>query len=182
MSSTTKELLKSRTYIPSRKFRGQARYFKKVRRSAEQFSLTPYEGYWWDTWCYHADWPGWGNLKWSYRLEHIKALVTVFQAIAKARDQFTTPFQCWIQLSFANAGEDGTFLHTPNPNPKGVKFPYQPDGVDWEDNRLLPIFQDLLPEYNLRLGLISWIDNHDPTRDTRHFVVYSPDIGTPLQK
>jgi hypothetical protein len=175
------ELLQSQHEAPRRKFRGRARYFRRVRRQARNFSLIPEEGQWWDVWHYHSDWTGWGNINWSIRLEHIKALAEVFRSIAKAHDAFPTPFQCWIFISGRDAGEDATYLHTPNGN--GTEFPVRLNEVDWSDERLLPVFEDLIPEYTLRVGRSSLFDEYaEPPRDTSSFFIYSPEIGIPLQK
>jgi hypothetical protein len=174
------ELLQSSYKVRRKKFRGQSRYFRKVLRTAKNFSLTPTAEDWWDNWHYHADWPGWGNVKWSYRLGHFKALAKVFDTIAKARDLFPAPFQCWILISGRSAGEDSVFLHTPNAN--GTSFPFQPKGVYWNDDRLLPVFTALLPEYDLRIGHVRRFDKDAwPARYTSTFFIYSPEVGIMLE-
>lgn len=74
---------------PRRRFRGKKRYFRRVSRDASTFRIEPGQGEWWDLWHYHADWPGWGNIRWRYRREHIRALAAVFEHIARSADRFT---------------------------------------------------------------------------------------------
>lgn len=175
------ELLNAQHRAPRRKFRGKARYFRRVNRNARNFSLTLGPDFWWDFWHYHADWPGWGNRRWTYRLVHIEALATVFRTIASAKDDFSVPFQCWIQILGRDAGEDNICIHSPNAN--GTKFPYMPEGVDWDDDRLMPLFRALLPEYTLRIGHSRRFDEYaEPPRTTSSFYIYSPEIGMPLEK
>lgn len=51
---------------------------------------------------------------------------------------------------------DATYLHTPNPN--GSSFPIQPEGLDWDDDRLPPVFKDLISEHSLRIGHLRQFD------------------------
>lgn len=57
---------------PRRKFRGKKRNFRKMIREAGDFEL--HKSPWWNCWHYHADWEGWGNLRWTYRREGLRAL------------------------------------------------------------------------------------------------------------
>jgi hypothetical protein len=101
---------------PRRAFREQRRYFRRVHRLAAAWSPVIEPAAWWQAWHYHADWPGWGNRRHRWRREHLRALCRVFRTIVDARDRFATPFQAWIQLDHDDAGQDATFLHTPNPH------------------------------------------------------------------
>ena len=161
---------------PTRKFRGKRRYFRQVAARAAAFSLSPGPDSWWDLWHYHADWPGWGGLRWSYRRQHLAALAVVFATIARASARFATPFQSWLVLSTC-AGGDATFLHTPNPNRDD--FPFAPEGFAWEplrDAELLALFPAGLA---LRVGRpLATTDREDVDRG---FLVYSPDVGAPLE-
>ncbi len=173
------ELFQSRHKAPRKKFRGKARYFRKITRSAREFSLAPGVGPYCDFWHYHADWPGWGNISWSIRFAHIKALAEVFCTIDKSRNFISKPFQCWILIVGRDAGEDATFLHTPNAN--GTIFPFIPEMVDWHDDRLLPVFKDLLPDYTLRIGHVRSLDEEEGMAYSSFFI-YSPEVGVPLEE
>lgn len=134
---------------PKKRLRGKGRYFRKVQRTAAQFEIHCPPGTWWDFWHYHADWPGWGNLSWMHRLEHIRALCTVFRKIAFASEQFEGAFQTWIMLDGDDAGQDATYLHTPNPN--GETFPLRLTDVQPGDAHLRKVFDQLLPEFRLHV-------------------------------
>ncbi|HET9955562.1 MAG TPA: hypothetical protein VFQ61_13705 [Polyangiaceae bacterium] len=175
-------LIATRTCGPRRRFRGKKRYFRRVLRDAASFQLEHADGGWWNLWHYHADWFGWGNKRWRYRREHLRALALVFLRICKDAAEFTGPFQTWIYLSGRDAGEDATYLHTPNSNHS--PFPMVPHGdVDWDCEPLLPLFRDLLPELPLRIGMCRVFDGYaEPPRVTTSFFIYSPGVGVPLEQ
>lgn len=111
----------------------------------------------------------------------MRALVAVFRGIAGDAAQFRTPFQLWIFLSGRDAGEDATYVHSPNANQ--TPFPIDPPGsVDWEHRKLLPIFAELLPNVPLRVGHSRLFDEYaEPPRIVSSFFIYSPHIGVPLE-
>jgi hypothetical protein len=114
-------------------------------------------------------------------LEHIRALAEAFQGIARDASQFRGPFQMWIYLSGRDAGEDATYVHTPNDN--RTPFPMDlPGTIDWEHRTLLPIFCELLPNLPLRVGESRVFDEYaEPPRLVSSFFIYSPHIGVPLE-
>lgn len=175
-------LTDTRSAGPRRRFRGKKRHFRRVRSDANSFEIEPGPGEWWDLWHYHADWPGWGNLSWRYRREHIRALATVFNRIARSADKFTTPFQAWIYLSGSDAGQDATYLHTPNEN--NTPFPTELTGeVTWGHQPLLPFFTTLLPHLPLRIAEVRAFEEFaEPPRILSNFFIYSPEIGVPLER
>ena len=122
-----------------------------MQRNAESFELEVGAASWWDHWHYHADWPGWGNLRWRYRRAHLRALCAVFEKIADARDRFPVKFQTWILLDGEDAGQDATFLHTPNAN--GTPFPFVPPDIEWGTSSPINDFvKSLLPNLGLHFG------------------------------
>lgn len=110
----------SRAHAPRKKLRGKERFFRKVKRDAEDFRVPADPGDWRDFWHYHADWDGYGNLGWSYRRRFVAALATGFRAIATTRQSLGAPYQVWILLDGDDAGQDATFFHTPNPQPRWI--------------------------------------------------------------
>lgn len=166
---------------PRRRFRGKKRYFRRVIREAKSFRIKPGHGQWWDLWHYHADWPGWGNIRWRYRREHIRALAAVFEHIARSADRFTTPFQTWIFLCGSDAGQDATYLHTPNENQ--TPFPIGlADEMTWGHQALQPFFTALLPHLPLRIGESCVFDEFaELPRVVSSFFIYSPAVGVPLE-
>jgi len=186
---------------PQRKFRGQAKYFRQVLRHAEAFRVDVDPQCWWDFWHYHADWEGWGNLGWRYRLEHLRALAVVFRRVLEASPSIPVPVQAWISLDLDDARDDAVFIHSPNPN--RPDFPFYPDAparealkglsgegarattasCTWGVGTLDATFAALLPERRLRVGRCSWPGENDdcvPCVRTA-YVVYSPDAGVPLE-
>ena len=154
---------------PRGKLRGGRRYFRRVAREAVFGPVLPGADSWWNLWHHHADWKGWGNIRWRYRTEHIRALCTVYRSILDLSESFHTPFQAWIALDEADAGQDATFLHTPNPH---TPFPIMFD-VKWGPSRLEPLFRSLLPGLDLQLGTIGSGPN-------RLHIVWAAELGLPI--
>lgn len=164
---------------PRRAFRGKRRYFRKVREEAENYRCDPEEGYWWDYSHYHADSPGWGNRGWRYRREHVRALCTVFQRNADARDRFSDDFQTWILLHTDDDGQDATYLHSRNPN--GSLFPLALERVSWGVPELEDFLQPILPGLELRVGAVTTFDKYrDPPAMTTTYFIYALGVGIPL--
>lgn len=186
---------------PRRKFRGKRKYFRRVLRDAEAFRVDLDPPFWWDFWHYHADWRGWGNLGWKYRLEHLRALTIVFRKVLEASPSIPVPFQTWIYLYPADAGQDGVYIHTPNPN--RANFPFNLNAAAreaqerlsgdaaradsatciWADAALDETWAALLPGLRLRVARCSWPGEDDdgaPCVETDYYV-YSPDAGVPLE-
>lgn len=166
---------------PRHKLRGKRRYFERVQHDAEAFVMSPKPQDWWDVWHYHADWPGWGNLGWRHRRPHLLALCKVFQRIGDARAQFSTPFQAWMLIDGDDAGQDATYLHTPNPN--GTEFPIVLAGVEWGTSALQPMMESLLPGFELEVGwgrFANTVDEPEPAWRTAHYV-YARGVGVPLR-
>src|SRR5689334_7583427 len=165
---------------PRRRLRGKRRYFARVQRDAEAFTISPGAQEWWDTWHYHADWPGWGNLGWRHRRPHLVALCTVFRKICDARAEFSTPFQTWIFIAGEDAGQDATYLHTPNAN--GTAFPIMLADAEWGTSALQPVMESLLPGFELEIGWtrIANGDEEGPAWSTGHWVC-ARGLGEPLR-
>ena len=135
---------------PRKKFRGKRAYFRRVLATAESFQLRVTPDAWWDRWHYHADWPGYGNLGWKYRKQHLEALFMVFNHCAKAMKSYPHPFQLWFSLSGRDAGEDAVYLHTRNPNNPPV--PLITEDVSWGRPDVEAVFEPL----PVRAGIVVW--------------------------
>jgi hypothetical protein len=167
---------------PAYKYRGLRKYFERVQSKATSFERIPTPDDWWDFWHYHADWPGVGNICPKYRLEHLKALVTVFESLAKVRDQFSTPFQLWIMLHCQDAGQDATFLHTPNGN--GTEFPWVNPEIKWGVADLDSILLKHFPGQNFRVGWVGQIyesEDGDPPEYRSSYFLYRKNTGVSLE-
>ena len=165
---------------PVGKFRGKRRYFGQVQAQAAAFELYAGPDAWWDLWHYHADWPGWGNRQWKYRAAHLRALATVFRHAAGRAPLVGRPFQAWILLSGRDAGEDGVYLHSPNPN--GTPFPVRLSATTTAgDSRLQTFFARLLPEFDLCvLRARSFDEFAEPPGERSTFFVYATEVGEPI--
>jgi hypothetical protein len=169
---------------PRRKFRGKRRYFRKVLREAEAFQLDTTPGCWWEFWHYHADWRGWGNRRWAYRREHFRALAVVFRKVVDGSATIPVPFQTWISIEVGDAGMDGVFVHSVNPNRDS--FPCRIEGAIWAGSGPLhDEWSALLPGLRLRVGRSSFVrpdegDGGGP-ENVETYCVYSPYVGVSLE-
>jgi hypothetical protein len=168
-------------HAPRRRFRGRKRYFRRVHRRAAAFQLDITPDSWWSFWHYHADWPGWGNVRWRYRLEHLRALARVFETIAAARERFELPFQLWIMLT-EDAAQDAVYLHTPNAN--DTPFPFTLPLVPAETSPLVAAVRGLLPGFTLDYGIHH--DDHDDDHTDGHVHtthwLWARGVGEPLSR
>jgi hypothetical protein len=154
---------------PRGHFRGKRGYYRSLRRRAEQeplpLPLSP--DLWCHFWHYHADWPGWGNLGWRHRKEHLRAHGVVFRRIVSRASAFALPFQTWILLSLEDAGQDAVYLHTPNPH---SSFPCILTDVDWGVPSLELALSPIVGERPMRVG-----------RSAGALLLYCPAVGEPLE-
>jgi len=95
-------------------------------------------------------------------------------------ERFSTPFQSWIYLSGRDAGEDATYLHTPNQNQ--TPFPVAISGIArMRSSSLVQEFAALLPGFSVRVGEVrSFDEDAEPPRVVSSFFVYCEGIGVPL--
>ena len=157
---------------PQKKFRGKKRYFKKLIRDAGEFTPSLEYDDWYDMWHYHADWNGYGNLAWKFRLKHIEALCIVYQSFADRLKYYEKPHQLWIYLNRDDAGQDAVFFHTQNPNRDN--FPCKIADAKWNIPIIEHFFSELIPSLNFRAGITEW-------KGSQIFSIYSPEIGEPIE-
>ena len=173
------DLDQGRSRSRGKPFRGKRRHFRRVRRMADDFEILPKAESWWDHWHQHVDWNGRGNESWRYRHEHLEALLQILTKVAAARASFPGPFQAWIYLEGGEAGGDGIFLHSANPN--GSRFPVIPEGVRWgvplPSGRQLDAFQGL----PLRVGQGPATGTEASLAQPSYFI-YSPLVGRSLEQ
>ena len=79
---------------------------------------------------WHVDWRGIGNLSWRARRSHLAALFTVYRRVLAQTEEWTEPYQCWLQIDAADSSQDAVFIHTPNPYTND--FPVNFDWVPWD--------------------------------------------------
>ena len=164
---------------PQKRFRGKRRYFRRVDREARDFVVKTSPGDWWNLWHYHADWPGWGNLRWRYRRHHINALAIVFGKIAASAGDLPQPFQLWVSLEGGDSGGDAVYLHSPNPH---SEFPVVLADVEWGVGLPDAGIAEAFSRWPLRVGVHTGLrDDITPPREVASYVIYSPDVGVPLE-
>jgi hypothetical protein len=102
------------------------RYCHRLRRQVRTFRVDLARKQWCDFWHHHFDMRGLGNRSWRLRRLHLSALI---QALGRVRHELETqerPYQLFAIIDIADAGGDGLFVHTPNPN--GTPFPCDLEG------------------------------------------------------
>lgn len=116
-----------RVQLPGR-VRGRRRYYRALRRKAENFSVRPTGSY--DYMHWHVDWRGLGNLSWRERREHLSALFTLFTRLLAETSDWSTPHQAWLVIDAQDGSQDAVYLHTGNPN--ADNFPNRFVGAEWD--------------------------------------------------
>jgi hypothetical protein len=158
--------------VPRKKFRGKKRYFRNLVRDAKEFRPSLENDDWYDMWHYHADWEGYGNFGWKYRLKHIEALCIIYEKFAYYLKSYGKPHQLWIYLNQDDAGQDAVFFHTHNPN--GDNFPCKFDDTQWGIPTIEHYFAKLMPSFNFRSGQQEW-------DGSQIFFIFSSAIGEPIE-
>ena len=158
---------------PRKKFRGKKRYFRKILDEAHSFSPSLGADDWYDMWHYHADWGGYGNLSWKYRLKHIEALCIIYKKFIENLPEFKKPYQLWIYLNQNDSGQDAVFFHTPNPNENN--FPCKFNDAQWDISPIEVFFSKILSLPRIRCC-------QQEGEGSKIFMIYSPDHGVPFEQ
>ena len=117
-------------FNPSRKLRGGRRYYKRLGRRAETFSVDLTPGEWYDLWHTHFDWTGHSTRGGRVRREHLSALFVAFRRTLEQAANASMPVQIFLSIApESHADEDALYVHTRNPN--GTPFPHKFDGATW---------------------------------------------------
>ena len=131
------------------KQRGGKRYYRTLRRRADDFDLQLAPDHWFAFWHDHFDWWGRGNISGRQRAEHLRAY---FTALARGRDQASAsdlPIQVWLSINAADSADDALYAHTPNAN--GSEFPYAFSGFTF-GVKTPPLLRPFLAGTDYRLG------------------------------
>lgn len=75
-----------------KKFRGQKRYYQKLKRRVKEFRLDLDDGHWYDMWHIHLDWQGYSNLGGKHRRQHLRLLFILFSYILESVSDYKKPF------------------------------------------------------------------------------------------
>jgi len=113
---------------PKGKVRSRRRYYRNLALAAEKVVVQP--RVWYDCSHWHVDWHGQGNFSWGERRSHLLALFAVYRKVLSQIEEWTEPYQCWLQIDAADSSQDAVYLHTANPN--AANFPNAFDYVRWE--------------------------------------------------
>ncbi|MCP3943536.1 MAG: hypothetical protein GY710_18950 [Desulfobacteraceae bacterium] len=162
----------SKKHFPKKKFRGKKRYFKNLIDTANSFSPSLESDGWYDMWHYHADWKGYGNINWKFRLKHIEALCVIYQKFTSQLQNYDSPHQIWLYLNQDDAGQDAVFFHTPNPNEDN--YPCQFEEVEWGLPIIENLFSELIPSLEFRAGSQMW-------NGSKIFFLHTPKIGASIE-
>lgn len=167
-----KLLPSNKKYFPRKKFRGKKRYFKNLVNEANNFSPSLENDDWYDMWHYHADWKGYGNFNWKFRLKHIENLCVIFQKFVSELQSYNGPHQLWLYLNQDDSGQDAVFFHTPNPN--GDNYPCKFEEIEWGIPILESFFSELIPSFKFRAGTQVW-------NGSKIFFLYTQEIGDSIE-
>jgi len=123
--------------LPKKKFRGQHRYYCKLKepRNYEWLDLTGGENSWFDNWHDHMDWKGWGNINWKHRKPHLDALVSSFEILKMKLVDYKKDFQLFIYIDVNDSSYDAVYINTENPN-EHDNFPMK---LKFATNKRIPI-------------------------------------------
>ena len=89
-------------------------------------------------------------------------------------------FQAWILLDGEDAGQDATFLHTPNAN--GTPFPFVPPEIEWgASSAINEVVKSYLPDLVLHFGWTRTMFEEEGSSN-RHAAlwIFAEGIGEPL--
>ncbi len=115
--------------LPKKKFRGQRKYYRKLKELSnyDWLDLTGGVNSWFDLWHDHMDWKGWGNINWKHRKPHLDALVSSFELLKMKLVNYTKDFQLFMYIEVNDSSSDAVYINTENPNghrsfPMKLKF------------------------------------------------------------
>ncbi|MBS1766378.1 MAG: hypothetical protein JST05_03110 [Acidobacteria bacterium] len=129
--------------------RGNRRYYEWLRAWAQAYEFRAlHEGDWFDGWHQHIG-MGRANCGVSHHLEHLRALLTVFEHISEALESWPKPSQIWMFVDTSDGTNDAVFIQTPNPNRDN--FPRDWGDIDWSA-RKLPPYMDVFDQARFEIG------------------------------
>lgn len=113
-----------------KKFRGQHKYYARLKEESESFKVDLSDDQWYDLWHYHFDFFGHSRRGGRHRKQHLAALFTAFRRVLSQVASLNKPVQVFLSIASSNTAEqDALYVHTPNPN--GTVFPHDFKGVTW---------------------------------------------------
>jgi hypothetical protein len=139
------------------KFRGHARYYRRLQRTANAFSIDLAADHWYEFWHIHPDMKGRSNLGGKHRRAHLRALFLMFDRLVAQLDDHERPYQTWIEINSVDGSHDALYFHTPNPNhlhrdPPEGSFPYSFPNVEW-DVEPPPLFANFVYRDRMSVGI-----------------------------
>ena len=116
----------------------EIRYFKL------DFGAQP----WFDLWHTHVDWDGHGNENSAERKKYLAQLFSCFEQLQDVAADNLAEHQVWC-IVCEDSREDAVYLHSPNPNVDN--FPYEFEGVYWQDE-IPDLIVEFFDQKKMRLG------------------------------
>ncbi|MFE3573354.1 hypothetical protein [Lysinibacillus sp. NPDC059133] len=104
------------------------------------------------------------------RRAHIKAHIMLYNRLLENLQVFEKPYQSWIELVDEDAGLDGVYIHTSNPNDNN--FPLKLENIEW-DYPIPKQYKDLINLNEFNVGHYTEESNH-------HFIIQSKNNGIRL--
>ena len=135
----------SRTSRGPKKFRDATRYYRKLARRVEEFSI---DDDWYDFHHMHLDYKGHGDRSWKERQRHLIALFALLRRLVEKGQSRPAPIQFWVQIYPLGSWEDSIWMNTAHPGPN--PFPYRFESVQWNQpipERLDEFFADRLLQF-----------------------------------
>ena len=167
---------------PRKKFRERRRYYAKLAKATNGFSIKLTDGHWYDLGHQHFDWRGNGNRSRQDRIKHLLAYATAFKrAAVQMRADKERSFQMFVSIVSDDSGGDALYFHTPNPQNTMLghaPFPTTEFAGRWEDDPdIKQFFDPMFAGIKMRYCL-----NRSDTLMSRSITIYSPECGVPLEK
>jgi hypothetical protein len=141
--------------ISKRKLRGGRRYFRRLRRWGETFTVDLAPGHWYDLWHEHPDLFGWSLRGGKARRAHLAALFQAFDRVLEQVRLYEGQFQTFVGICREDSPGDALYFHTPNPN--STNFPHAFPGYRW-DARVPPWLAEFVDLERFEFGETQYED------------------------
>ena len=129
------------------------------------------KGSFFDFWHIHYDFNGKGNKSIKERLKYLQEAFRIYDALAKKLERFPHNYQLWIGIDEEESGDDGVYIHSPNPN--SDYFPHLVKNERIETFKNIEL-RDFL--YKSGFEIIESINF-----DTNYYILYKKEIGIDLK-
>jgi hypothetical protein len=124
-----------------------------------------------DFWHIHYDFKGKGNGSFKIRIKYIQEGFRIYDALKEKLKNYPHSFQLWIGIDEEESGDDGVYLHTPNPN--NDYFPHLTENKQFQSCKNLDL-RNLIDKSGFKVI---------QTRnfDTNYYMLYKQEIGIGIE-